>query len=361
MSLEEEPPLDEEQTEAPKQLSNTLKDDDAGSAVPTEPLIKIEWSPENEMILVEWCDAAQCYKWLHSRSHVRYASANAWFTIPAIVLSTISGTASFAQTSLPDEYKPLAPVAIGSLNIFIGILTTIQQYLKISELNEAHRAMSIAWDKYARNIRIELSKAPIERSDATSFLKHTRQEFDRLMETSPPIDQKIINEFIATFKGKEGTPMRKRYENLKKPDICNIIVSANEARHHWYKDLELTSHPPSTIGDNAREHYIHNQSILLDQKERALKEKEHSIIETDMKKQHARANFRNSVTMAAKKYKVEEEKLTEYVKSFTNLYGRKPIGEEIQTYVNTYMEEIINSDSLDTFLRQYENNGPNNV
>ena len=166
MPLEEEPPLEEEQTEAPKQSQTTLKDDDAGSAVPTEPLIKVEWSPENEMILVEWCDAAQCYKWLHSRSHVHYAKANAWFTIPAIVLSTISGTASFAQTSLPDEYKPLAPVAIGSLNIFIGILTTIQQYLKIAELNEAHRAMSIAWDKYARNIRIELSKAPDERSDA---------------------------------------------------------------------------------------------------------------------------------------------------------------------------------------------------
>ena len=154
--------------------------------------------------------------------------------------------------------------------------------------------------------------------------------------------------------------MRKRYENLKKPDICNIIVSANEARHHWYKDLEI-AHPPSSLGENDREHFFHNQALLLEQKERALIEKEHSIIETDMKKQHARTNFRNSVSMAAKKYKAEEEKLTEYVKSFTNLYGRKPIGEEIQTYVNTYMEEIIGSDSLDTFLRQYDNNGPNNV
>lgn len=354
-------PQDEEENVSVKNEKNQGADnDDTGSSVPTEPKIKIEWSPENEMILVEWCDAAQCYKWLHSRSHVHYAKANAWFTIPAIVLSTISGTASFAQTSLPTNYQPLAPVAIGSLNIFIGILTTIQQYLKISELNEAHRVMSIAWDKYARNIRIELSKAPVERSDASSFLKHTRQEFDRLMETSPPIDQTVIDEFISTFKGKEGTAMRKRYENLKKPDICNIIVSANEARHHWYKELE-NKHDTMNLGEEDREHFIHNQSLLLEEKERALKEKEHSIIETDMKKQHARANFRNSVTMAAKKYKEDEVKLNEYVKSFSNLYGRKPIGEEILTYVKTYMEEIISSDSLETFLRDYENNGANNV
>ena len=360
MPLEEQEQEQEEQIQQPKQLTNTLKDDEVGSVVPTEATIKIEWSPENEMILVEWCDAAQCYKWLHSRSHVRYASANAWYTIPAIVLSTISGTASFAQTSLPDAYKPLAPIAIGSLNIFIGILTTIQQYLKIAELNEAHRAMSIAWDKYARNIRIELSKAPIERSDASSFLKHTRQEFDRLMETSPPIDQKIINEFITTFKGKEGTPMRKRYENLKKPDICNIIVSANEARHHWYKEFEHNNHDVNLDDDN-REQFYYNQTLLLEEKERALKEKEHSIIETDMKKQHTRTKFRQSVTMAAEKYKDDEEKLTEYVKSFANLYGRKPISEEIITYVTTYMDEIINQDTLDTFIRDYDNVGPNNV
>ena len=50
----------------------------------------VEWSPENEMIMVEWCDVAQCYKWLNTRAHTKYKMMNAWFTIPAIALSTIS-------------------------------------------------------------------------------------------------------------------------------------------------------------------------------------------------------------------------------------------------------------------------------
>jgi hypothetical protein len=316
------------------------------SDTPTETKKKIEWSPENELILVEWCDAAQCYKWLHARSHVKYSYMHAWFTIPAIILSTISGTASFATSSLPANMKTLAPIAIGSLNIFIGILTTIQQYLKISELNEAHRVMSIAWDKYARNIRIELSKAPMERSDAASFLKYNRQEFDRLMETSPPIDQKIIDEFIVTFKGREGSEQRARYEKLRKPDICNIIVSAVEARHHWYLELENAGE----LDDSAN---ILLKEKVLKMKEETLNEKEHELLETQMKKEHARKNFRAGVTQTTERIKKESEKIDEYVSSFGTLYGRRPMKDEIDNYMSTYMEEIVSKESLEKYLNEY--------
>ena len=62
-------------------------------------ILPVEWSPENEMIIVEWCDIAQCYKWLSTKAHSKYSMMHAWMTIPAITLSTISGTASFAQAS----------------------------------------------------------------------------------------------------------------------------------------------------------------------------------------------------------------------------------------------------------------------
>jgi len=204
----------------------------------------VKWSPENELIMVEWCDIAQCYKWLHLKCHRKLSNRHAWFTIPAIALSTISGTASFAQSSLPPDLQVYAPMAIGTINILIGISTTIQQYLKISELNEAHRVSGISWDKFARNIRIELAKDPDERMEAGQFLKICRAEFDRLMETSPSIDTKTIKEFHSAFKGKETAEDRRKFEELqqerfrelRKPDICNIIISSNESRHHWYMD-----------------------------------------------------------------------------------------------------------------------------
>jgi hypothetical protein len=216
--------------------------------------IKIEWSIENEEILVEWCDVAQCYRWLHMCSNRKYNTMHMYFTIPTITLSTITGTASFAQASLPQDYQAWASMAIGAINIFIGIITTIQQYLKVSELNEAHRVSALSWDKYARNIRIELAKAPTERTDARSFLKICRQEFDRLMETSPSIPVEIVSKFRSTFKGREGSIQREIYNDLKKPDILDIIVSSDINRHHWYKDRERNNPELyaqfSTKGDN---------------------------------------------------------------------------------------------------------------
>ena len=48
----------------------------------------VEWTSDHEQILVEWADKAMCYRWLHSKAHQSFAKANAWFTIPVIIMST---------------------------------------------------------------------------------------------------------------------------------------------------------------------------------------------------------------------------------------------------------------------------------
>ena len=99
--------------------------------------------------------------------------------------------------------QALYSIIVGSINILAGIITTIQQFLKISELNEAYRVSSISWDKFYRNIKLELSKSREERMPAYQMIKISKEEFDRLMETSPNIDQKIINKFSSTFNNKK--------------------------------------------------------------------------------------------------------------------------------------------------------------
>ena len=101
---------------------------------------QIEWSSQLEQILVEWADKAICYRWLHSASHINYSFKNRWYTVPVIIMSTLTGTANFAQERVPEEYQPYFSIGVGSINILAGIITTIQQFLKISELPEAHRA-----------------------------------------------------------------------------------------------------------------------------------------------------------------------------------------------------------------------------
>lgn len=300
----------------------------------------VKWSPENEVMMVEWCDVAQCYKWLNTRAHAKLSVAHAWFTIPAITLSTITGTASFAQSSLPLNLQLYAPAVIGSINIFIGILSTIQQYLKISELNEAHRISSISWDKFARNIRIELAKDPDERTDAGQFLKICRMEFDRLMETSPAIPQKVVNEFNTTFKGRPGSIERKRFEDLYKPDICNTLISANESRHHWYRNIENIEYK---IHDDLDNEFLDSDNKPLKELNSILelvqKANQKEDAEFNMKRRQSTDIIEHEATL-----KIEHERIRKYVKSFTDTVGRKPHIDE----VHDNMKDTVSKDAIES-------------
>jgi hypothetical protein len=192
------------------------------------------WKDEHEKILVEWADKAMCYRWLHSKAHQRYSVFNMWFTIPVIIMSTLTGTANFAQDKFPDDKKDLVQVIIGSVNILAGIITTIAQFLKIGELNESHRVSSISWDKFYRNIKVELSKSRDERMNVIHMLKICKEEFDRLMETSPAINDHVINLFTKTFSSTKSDIIKnskdKKYELfslISKPEICDELISTN--------------------------------------------------------------------------------------------------------------------------------------
>jgi hypothetical protein len=197
-------------------------------ATPT--ITTVEWTPEHEGILIEWADKAMCYRWLHSKSNALYARLNAWYTIPVIIISTITGTANFAQERVPVAYQNYFAMVVGTFSITAGIITTIQQFLKITQLNEAHRVSGIAWDKFYRNIKIELAKHPFERIDVRQMIKMSKEEFDRLMETSPTIPETIVAEFKSNFIKHES------FAKIVKPEICDILIPTNEHRNPWFNE-----------------------------------------------------------------------------------------------------------------------------
>ena len=190
--------------------------------------VKFEWKEHHEKILVDWADKATCYRWLHTKSCNKYTFLRNIYTIPVIILSTLTGTANFAIERIPENYRGYCQIAIGSLNILAGIITTISQFLKINELSVAHRVCSISWDKFYRNIRVELVKCPEDRTNVKYLIKSCKDEYDRLMETSPDIDISIINKFNKTFN--MNSKMNKKTINdtiksIHKPEILDSFES----------------------------------------------------------------------------------------------------------------------------------------
>jgi hypothetical protein len=170
------------------------------------------WTDECEKLLAEWSEKASCYRWLHGRSEKSYRTWYYCFSIPVIILSTLTGAANVGMDSfVPPESKSIASAIVGGVNILAGIVSTLQNFLKVAELMEGHRIAGVSWGKLQRNIAIELSLDPGRRVLQTDFLKLNRAEYDRLIEAGPIVDDGIIGQFNKKFKNYE----------VSKPSICN--------------------------------------------------------------------------------------------------------------------------------------------
>jgi len=191
------------------------------------------WSNECELLLAEWSEKASCYRWLHNKSEKKYRFRYYLFSIPVIILSTLTGAANVGMDSyIDDDNKSMAQGIVGGVNIFAGILSTLQTFLKVCENMENHRSAGISWSKLGRNISIELAIDPNRRQNCHDFLNICRAEYDRLIEQSPLITDDIINIFKKRFKSYE----------VSKPAITNgldkcVIYIKKDINSN--KDLEI--------------------------------------------------------------------------------------------------------------------------
>jgi len=203
------------------------------------------WSDEIEDLLSEWGEIALCYQYLHNFSQRKYKAKYHHMQIPIIVLSTLTGTANFADSYVPNGFKQGFSAFVGSLNLFCGILGTLLSFLRYSEIYEGHRISALAWSKLGRTIQIELSLQDKKRKPCRDFLKVCRSEYDNLLESSPNIDIDIITMFNKKFDGK--------YPNVRKPIICNGLkeivpynhnkTNAGKPDFDEEKELEYVSGP----------------------------------------------------------------------------------------------------------------------
>ena len=234
---------------------------------------KSKWTHEQEELLAEWAEKAACYRWLHSRAEKYYRFRNYLFTIPVIVLSTLTGTANFAMDSfVPEDNKKMAMGIVGGVNIFAGILSTLQNFLRYAELMESHRAISVSWSKFARNITVELALDEKRRKSANDFLKLCRAEFDRLIEQAPLVEDDIIALFKKKFDDVDiikpevcnGLHKCKIYKPSQEEKVANIVANAgdklNNLKTKSMRRLEIKrTHNLSDVSNEVKQ----NEKVVL--------------------------------------------------------------------------------------------------
>lgn len=291
--------------------------------------IIMEWNHDHEKILIEWADKAMCYRWLHSKSNLMYSKLNTIYTIPVIIISTLTGTANFASAHIPQKFIVYYGMVIGFFNIIAGIITTIQQFLKITQLNEAHRVSFISWDKFYRNIKTELSKPPNQRINVQHMLKVSKEEYDRLIETSPLIVEHILKMFNDEFKNSAS------FKNIYKPEVCNILQSTEENINKWYTEENNRLAELSIIRKNNILHEEKKQKYFKNYK-----------IVTNFKKMFYNINNR---------YPLEKE-IIDNLKEDISVYDIK----DILHNINFKKNELINNNKSSNNINNYNSNDSSN-
>ena len=141
------------------------------------------------------------------------------------------------------------------------------------------------------------------------MIKLCKEEFDRLMETSPSINEKIIKLFNETFPTKKSTvdeDVNNDIErpDIKRPEICDELISTAEI-------VYIT--PETEIETNA---------------------KRASLIELTRKKNKIMENY--------------EREVNEWIIKFENKHDRKPLESEMIDN----LQDKMNPDILDKIVKK---------
>ena len=185
--------------------------------IPVDPkAMAASWNRHHENILRQWGEQAACYRFMHHRAFLMFKKLSLRFNLPVIVLSTITGTANFAQSTLPPSIQPAAPSIIGGLNLIAGLIATIMQFLKVQELMENHRTAALGHGNLSRNIRLQLALPREERNkEGLQFVNDCKTTYDSLLEQSPPIPKHILVNFEKDYPHETDKP-------FTKPEILRV-------------------------------------------------------------------------------------------------------------------------------------------
>jgi hypothetical protein len=248
-------------------------------------------------------------------------------------MSTLTGTANFAQEQVPPNLRGYYSMLVGSVNILAGIITTIQNFLKISQLNESHRVAAIAWDKFYRKIKLELAKSPDERIDVETFLKNSSEEFDRLIETSPNIDRNILKKFKTTFEGKKSISQKfKDSINQKfQIDEQGEIIAISD-RQKAFK----TINKPVVYDylETVRTSVYQAPPILLPPTQTIIEPKHEKMITEPT------SNIITEIVKRKKALDEKEKKINDFCVEFKEKYYREPNEDEIIENLENEQEKI---------------------
>jgi hypothetical protein len=173
-----------------------------------------DYTHQVENVLKYYAEEAEMLYMLHNRNFLFYHKRGHYYTIPVIVLSTVSGVLSFNSGI---QGTPEGQYTIGSINILCGIITTIYKFLNYANFENQHRLLAIEYLHLYEDIKSVLSKAPERRPNAIEYVERIENKRQELYDNFSIIQDRVRVEYKHKFQSLGRLPIK--FEAFTRVDI----------------------------------------------------------------------------------------------------------------------------------------------
>jgi len=194
----------------------------------------LQWTPQIDTMLANWCDQAKSFNWMHTHSYSRYSRRSTAMNICTNIAISLVGIVNLALASSQIEPKTTS-IVTGSVSVGIGIIKMIQEQFNWASLASDYKHSATKWDHISRKIQEQVVLPYASRKDCGTFLKYIKQDINEVSDTNTIIPKDIRNRCNEKF-GKIA--------HFDVPDICGQVehtsIYVEEQQQHPLKVPLLT-------------------------------------------------------------------------------------------------------------------------
>jgi hypothetical protein len=173
----------------------------------------LQWTPQIDRMLANWCDQAKSFNWMHTHAYSRYSKLSTAMNVGTNIAISLVGVVNLALASSQIEAMTTAMVT-GSVSVGIGIIKMIQEQFNWTSLASDYKHSATKWDHISRKIQEQVVLPYAGRKDCGTFLKYIKQDINEASDTNTILPKDIRNKCNDKF-GK--------IPDFDVPDICGQV------------------------------------------------------------------------------------------------------------------------------------------
>ena len=151
-----------------------------------------QWKPDQEVYLRDLSRTCETLSMRYKQEYDHYRKLEARFQIPACIVSASLGIAAFGNNQFDQYAQRSINIAMGIVGLALGIMNSIQSYLKIGATMSGCLLASSNLQKVKENIDLELSLPFEDRGNSgIVFLRDAYNNYEKHMDAAPAVLKRV--------------------------------------------------------------------------------------------------------------------------------------------------------------------------